>query len=737
MERVSPTLFFKDGKPLVFKLPNDTQKNFMKQKIKEGGGLVTETDNADIIICSSDNPQNISNVYSKDIIIDSYFYNSLQDLNKYKINVFNSPQNSDSPMFNLPINNYSLFNSPINSNSPLNSGSPVRQRKSRIEYSKEDDNILASYVKDCLYPKGKKIYKELEEKYPHHSWQSWRERYIKIVGPALQTGNWPTHYHKNKTVNELNEQDDDIPRIIQERRLYIKKKRSNNIETSVTNFINNKAIKPMDNPLLNSSNNQIESDKQTNNNNNNKDKEKHKDDNEYIQDIELFNSIINKSKINGKTLERNSTFNNENENENENENTSENDKKNENKNGIEKENENAKENRSENENENEHENNKENESKNKNDKENENENEDENKKEKKNKTNDNTINNDEINKLKHKKIIKTNNKTTERNNEINPKVKGKQGNDNEEFSSDGEDELQSYINNYFSESNIQQYKYNVNNKKYNNIKNNKNETNKTNKTNDKNNINNNEQENPNINNSHDDKENNNENSYKDSLNNSKLPIRISSQLFDHSNITEKERDESVNNLKNFIRKISFSQSSRQDNNNNNHNSKDNKNIYFGYSNNFDNDMDLEIPLSYNSVEYDNYLSKTIENSKKSINLPKVSDKHKNLYIQECLKLCREANITKEELYKLLHQCNGSIPATKSLLKNKRHLSEEKLDTKWIWSKKEDQILLTSKDERELKKMRLMKGNKSVRYRELYLEAKELYNKKNFLNQSDQ
>jgi len=328
---------------------------------------------------------------------------------------------------------------------------------------------------------------------------------------------------------------------------------------------------------------------------------------------------------------------------------------------------------------------------------------------------ENINNNNIINDINKSEIVKLNNKIIERNNEINPEVNGgKQVNNNEESSSDEEKELQSYINNYFSVNNIQKYKSNINNK--------------INKANSKNNFEDNNQKNPNLNDNNNYGENENENN--NYINNnkntdkSKLPIRISGQLFEYSRDIEKERDESVNNLKNLIRRINFNQSSRQNITNDNDNDSNEIN---------DNQLSLsqDIPLSYNSVEYDNYLSRTIENSKKSINLPKVSDKHKNLYIQECLKLCRESNITKEELYELLHQCNGSIPATKSLLKSKRQLSEEKLDPKtekWIWSKREDQILLTSKDERQLKKMRLMKGNKSVRYRELYLEAKELYHK---------
>jgi len=255
----------------------------------------------------------------------------------------------------------------------------------------------------------------------------------------------------------------------------------------------------------------------------------------------------------------------------------------------------------------------------------------------------------------------------------------------------------------------------------------------------------------------------NDNSEK--ISNLNVPFVFSSKFLNKniSSITDEGRNNSVNNLKNLIKKIDSNQRLNQkslrkemekdaslnishinsynnqkipininENFGNNNFSKPTKeSIYFSYTNFFENDMDMEIPLSYSSVDYDNFLSKNIENSKNSIHLPKVSTRHKNIYIKQCLLLCKETHVSKQELCNLLHQCNGSLPATKALIKSKHNGSDEIIDSKlreWIWSKEEDDILLKSKDESQLKRIRLMKGNKSVRYRELYLEAKEIFQK---------
>jgi hypothetical protein len=53
----------------------------------------------------------------------------------------------------------------------------------RAAYTPEEDRILYKWVRDCeaagLAVSGNEIYKQLEAKYPRHTWQSWRDHYVK------------------------------------------------------------------------------------------------------------------------------------------------------------------------------------------------------------------------------------------------------------------------------------------------------------------------------------------------------------------------------------------------------------------------------------------------------------------------------------------------------------------------------------------------------------------------------
>ncbi|KAF2117162.1 hypothetical protein BDV96DRAFT_598093 [Lophiotrema nucula] len=64
-------------------------------------------------------------------------------------------------------------------------GSTARPTKiGRAAYTLEEDRILYHWVKDheakgVGSASGNEIYKQLQEKYPRHTWQSWRDRYLK------------------------------------------------------------------------------------------------------------------------------------------------------------------------------------------------------------------------------------------------------------------------------------------------------------------------------------------------------------------------------------------------------------------------------------------------------------------------------------------------------------------------------------------------------------------------------
>lgn len=62
-------------------------------------------------------------------------------------------------------------------------GAPQMTRNGRVSYSTEDDHVLYSWVKECQAKGGKElgntIFQQLGQINTRHTWQSWRDRYIK------------------------------------------------------------------------------------------------------------------------------------------------------------------------------------------------------------------------------------------------------------------------------------------------------------------------------------------------------------------------------------------------------------------------------------------------------------------------------------------------------------------------------------------------------------------------------
>ncbi|OIW25271.1 hypothetical protein CONLIGDRAFT_86917 [Coniochaeta ligniaria NRRL 30616] len=57
----------------------------------------------------------------------------------------------------------------------------------RVKFTEEDDELLLKYVEEAgRNTSGNKIYMALAEEYPHHSWHSWRDRYVRHLEPRLQ-----------------------------------------------------------------------------------------------------------------------------------------------------------------------------------------------------------------------------------------------------------------------------------------------------------------------------------------------------------------------------------------------------------------------------------------------------------------------------------------------------------------------------------------------------------------------
>ncbi|EHK24955.1 uncharacterized protein TRIVIDRAFT_208667 [Trichoderma virens Gv29-8] len=55
-------------------------------------------------------------------------------------------------------------------------------KKTRTPFSEQDDAIVAKWIlKHGINTAGNKMYMELEDEYPHHPWQSWRNRWVKVL----------------------------------------------------------------------------------------------------------------------------------------------------------------------------------------------------------------------------------------------------------------------------------------------------------------------------------------------------------------------------------------------------------------------------------------------------------------------------------------------------------------------------------------------------------------------------
>ncbi|GAB1315656.1 hypothetical protein MFIFM68171_05866 [Madurella fahalii] len=57
---------------------------------------------------------------------------------------------------------------------------PKPAKAGKLPFTNQDDQILVSWVRQHVHNhSGNKIYQDLEKQYPHHSWHSWRDRWVK------------------------------------------------------------------------------------------------------------------------------------------------------------------------------------------------------------------------------------------------------------------------------------------------------------------------------------------------------------------------------------------------------------------------------------------------------------------------------------------------------------------------------------------------------------------------------
>lgn len=127
------------------------------QNIKNNGGSVTTLEKqADYLISDHARKDSPAGSYSWKWIEDSLKNGQLLNRDEYAIKL---PGSESRPRGAVP------------------------QKRTRTAYTKEDDRILAKFVtrkeKQNVPTHGNVIFQELEAKYPHHTAQSWRDRWVK------------------------------------------------------------------------------------------------------------------------------------------------------------------------------------------------------------------------------------------------------------------------------------------------------------------------------------------------------------------------------------------------------------------------------------------------------------------------------------------------------------------------------------------------------------------------------
>ncbi|KAK4061159.1 transcriptional regulator family: ARID/BRIGHT [Trichoderma aggressivum f. europaeum] len=73
-----------------------------------------------------------------------------------------------------------LIGPPPNQHRSVLTGAHVKT--TRTKFTEQDDAIVAKWIlKNGINTAGNKMYMELEDAYPHHPWQSWRNRWVKVL----------------------------------------------------------------------------------------------------------------------------------------------------------------------------------------------------------------------------------------------------------------------------------------------------------------------------------------------------------------------------------------------------------------------------------------------------------------------------------------------------------------------------------------------------------------------------
>ncbi|KAL7816215.1 TRF2-interacting telomeric protein/Rap1 C terminal domain-containing protein [Trichoderma gracile] len=133
------------------------QRSSIIEKIESNGGVVVPREkDADMLIADHAKKNAPPDSYSWKFITESVSAGIIQVEDKYLI---------DPP----PTERRSILAGP-------------HARKTRTPFTTHDDALIAKHVlREGINTAGNNIYMKLEDEYPHHTWQSWRARWVKVL----------------------------------------------------------------------------------------------------------------------------------------------------------------------------------------------------------------------------------------------------------------------------------------------------------------------------------------------------------------------------------------------------------------------------------------------------------------------------------------------------------------------------------------------------------------------------
>ncbi|MCJ1478407.1 hypothetical protein MMC13_007087 [Lambiella insularis] len=149
-----------------------SRATFIEQIKSNGGEIVPLEKNADVKIVDHLKQDNVPGTYSYQYIERSVRNGQLEDLEKYRAG---PSQGAVRP-----------------------AGAIDRPPKgTRTAFTAEDDGILYDWVDESSrnggYVLGNELYKQLEKINPRHTWQSWRDRWVKILSSRSRPVRAPTN----------------------------------------------------------------------------------------------------------------------------------------------------------------------------------------------------------------------------------------------------------------------------------------------------------------------------------------------------------------------------------------------------------------------------------------------------------------------------------------------------------------------------------------------------------------